>query len=67
MYRSIRFRAYGKRRHLALGPVKQRDAELKLRQMLADVERGTWKAPEAVEPQTAMPTFHHWFERCPGQ
>jgi len=69
---AIRFRAYGKRRYIALGTSgegwTQEKAEKKLGHVLADVERGIWK-PEAPPPDQgpAMePTFHEfaseWFE-----
>jgi integrase len=69
---AIRFRAYGKRRYVALGSSEEgwtrEKAEKKLGHMLADVERGIWK-PEAPPPDqgpTAEPTFHEfaseWFE-----
>lgn len=69
---AIRFRAYGKRRYLALGTSDEgwtrEKAEKKLGHVLADVERGIWK-PEAPPPDqgpTTEPTFHEfaseWFE-----
>ena len=69
---AIRFRAYGKRRYVALGSSAegwtQDKAEKKLGHVLADVERGIWK-PEAPPPDqgpTPEPTFHEfaseWFE-----
>jgi integrase len=69
---AIRFRAYGKRRYVALGSSDegwtQEKAEKKLGHVLADVERGIWK-PEAPPPDQAPdtePTFHEfaseWFE-----
>jgi len=69
---AIRFRAYGKRRYVALGPSKdgwtREKAEKKLGHVLADVERGIWK-PEAPPPDQGLatePTFHEfaseWFE-----
>ncbi len=69
---AIRFRAYGKRRYVALGTSDEgwtrEKAERKLGHVLADVERGIWK-PEAPPPDQAAaeePTFHEfasdWFE-----
>jgi integrase len=69
---AIRFRAYGKRRYVALGTSDEgwtrEKAEKKLGHVLADVERGIWK-PEAPPPDqgpTTEPTFHEfaseWFE-----
>ena len=65
VYRYLRFVAYGKRRNVRLGPVTAEQAETALRHTLADVERGTWKAPEAVESppeHVAVPTFHAFAE-----
>ena len=62
-YRSLRFTAYGKRRYVSLGPVSASAAEQELRHVMADVERGTWKPPNAVEaPPEAEParTFHEY-------
>lgn len=42
-YRALRFTAYGKRRYVSLGVVSAATAESELRQVLADVERGTWQ------------------------
>ncbi len=69
---AIRFRAYGKRRYVALGTSDEgwtrEKAEKKLGHVLADVERGIWK-PEAPPPDQSPaiePTFHEfaseWFE-----
>lgn len=69
---AIRFRAYGKRRYVALGTSDEgwtrEKAETKLGHVLADVERGIWK-PEAPPPDqepAIEPTFHEfaseWFE-----
>ena len=69
---AIRFRAYGKRRYVALGTSDEgwtrEKAEKKLGHVLADVDRGIWK-PEAPPPDqgpTTEPTFHEfaseWFE-----
>lgn len=62
-YRSLRFTAYGKRRFVSLGPVTALDAERELGYVLADVERGTWRAREAVTPLVPdVPTFHEFAE-----
>lgn len=69
---ALRFRAYGKRRYVALGTTGEgwtrEKAEKRLGHVLADVERGIW-APEAPPPDNAAneePTFHEfaseWFE-----
>ncbi len=63
---AIRFRAYGKRRYVALGTADEgwnrRKAEAELRHVLADVERGLWRAYEpAKAPLVAeAPTFHEF-------
>jgi integrase len=65
VYRSLRFTAYGKRRRVPLGAVSAEDADTALRHTLADVERGTWTPPAAIEapPEpTAAPTFHEFAE-----
>ncbi len=65
-YRALRFRAYGKRRFVSLGPVSKQDAERELRGILADVERGIWRSPTQApdpEPEAAMPTFHAFAEQ----
>lgn len=63
-YRSLRFSAYGKRRFAALGAVDQAEAERRLRGVLADVERGVWKAPEPQAPEPeGVPTFHEFAEQ----
>lgn len=64
-YRSLRFTAYGKRRRVPLGPVSEADAESALRHALADVERGVWKPPAAIEPPPdiePVATFHAFAE-----
>jgi integrase len=71
---AIRFRAYGKRRYVALGSSAEgwnrSRAETELRHILADVERGIWQPAATVsdadrEPREA-PSFHEfaseWFE-----
>jgi hypothetical protein len=68
-YRSLKFRAYAKRRYQSLGTVGRDEAEQTLRGILADVERGIWKEREPLPPEPeAMPTFHElvelwWVER----
>lgn len=69
---AIRFRAYGKRRYVALGSSEEgwsrQKAEAELRHVLADVERGTWRPyePEPVAAPVEVPTFHvfasEWLE-----
>jgi hypothetical protein len=64
-YRSLRFTAYGVRRRVPLGPVSADEAERKLRQAIADVERGSWTPPEADDPAQKAdqaPTFHEFAE-----
>ena len=59
-YRSLRFSAYGKRRRVPLGPVSADEAERALAHAIADVERGTWRPPEAGETLReveCVPTF----------
>lgn len=62
---ALRFRAYGTRRYVTLGYREegwtQAKAELELQNVLADVRRGIWRAPEPVTPPpepTIEPTFH---------
>jgi integrase len=65
-YRSARFRAYGQRRFVRLGPVSKMDAERELRGILADVERGIWQPPKPApvpEPAAPVPTFHAFAEQ----
>lgn len=63
---AIRFRAYGKRRYVALGTAEEgwtrQRAEAELRGVLADVERGIWQPYEpAPAPETGeAPTFHEF-------
>jgi integrase len=63
---AIRFRAYGKREFLSLGRSEDgwnhEKAEARLRHILADVERGTWRRyePEPVEAPREVPTFHEF-------
>lgn len=65
-YRSLRFTAYGKRRYVSLGAVTAGEAGRELRHVLADVERGTWTPPAAIEPPPEpelSPTFHQYAEQ----
>lgn len=63
---AIRFRAYGKRRYMALGTAEEgwnrKRAEAELRHVLADVERGLWRPyePAKVPPVAETPTFHEF-------
>jgi integrase len=63
---AIRFRAYGKRRSVTLGKPEEgwnrERAEAELRHVLADVERGIWRAhePEPAEAPAEVPTFHEF-------
>ncbi len=68
----MRFRAFGARQfvHLGYSPEWSRQrAEDELANVMADVRRGIWRAPQAVvvpEPPARVPTFHEfaseWFE-----
>ena len=65
-YYAMRFRAYGKRRYVALGPVGRDEAESRLRYTLADVERGIWQPTQAPEPPPEPEptiTFHEYAEQ----
>lgn len=65
-YRALRFTAYGRRRYVSLGLVAAGEAERTLRHTMADVERGTWQPPIAVEapPEPEpIPTFHQLAEQ----
>ena len=61
---AIRFRAYGKRRYVALGTSEEcwdrPKAEAELRHVLADVERGIWQPPASptVPKVREVPSFH---------
>jgi len=69
---AIRFRAYGKRRYVALGTAEdgwnRKRAEAELRHVLADVERGLWrpyepaKAPLVAEASTFHEFASEWLE-----
>jgi hypothetical protein len=64
-YRSLRFTVNGKRRRVPLGPVSVAQAERKLWQAIADVERGidpsgvVEDTPQEAEP---APSFHEFAE-----
>lgn len=63
---AIRFRAYGRRRYVALGTSEEgwnrKRAEAELRHVLADIERGIWRPYEPAQaPQVPeAPTFHEF-------
>jgi hypothetical protein len=66
IYYAARFYAYGRRHHLALGPVTREQAERELRGILVDVERGTWRPDQPLpepEPVPEEPTFHEFAEQ----
>ena len=60
----LRFAAYGRRRFMRLGTPSegwtQAKAEATLRHVLADVGRGIWQPPTAVEAPREVPTFHRF-------
>jgi integrase len=69
---ALRFRAYGRRRYLTLGTAadgwSRARAEDELANVLADVRRGIWRAPDPpprVDEPRPEPTFHEfaseWF------
>jgi integrase len=62
--RTLRFYARGKRRTVPLGPVSHTEAERRLGQEMADVERDTWEPPALVDATTEVevPTFHAFSE-----
>ncbi len=72
-YRSLRFRADGRRHTQPLGPVTLEDAERELRHVMSDVERGAWQPPVPEEPaaEFKVPTFHEfsaqWWTLSAGQ
>src|SRR3954470_786913 len=69
----VRFRAFGERRYLTLGysPTWNRKrAEEELSNVLADVRRGIWRAPEEIEAErhaAHVPSLHgfasEWYAR----
>jgi integrase len=68
---SLRFRAHGQRRLLLLGYASEgwtrKRAEAELANVMADVRRGIWRAPEDLAPEPVeCPRFHEfasaWFE-----
>src|SRR3954453_8790 len=60
---ALRFTAYGERQYVTLGPRAdgwtRQKAEAELQNVLADVRRGTWRAP-APGPAPTDPTFHEF-------
>lgn len=62
-YYALRFRAYGRRQYLALGPVDRARAERELKHVLADVDRGIWAEAEPAPPPEPESTFHEYAER----
>ena len=65
IYRSLRFRALGRRHTLPLGIVSRAYAERDLAFVMADVARGVWAPATTVEPlaEVEMPTFHELAEQ----
>ena len=63
IYRSLRFRASGKRHTLPLGVVARDEAERQLGYVMADVARGKWRPPEPAAASSQMPTFHEFAEQ----
>lgn len=63
---AIRFYAYGKRRYLSLGRPEEgwtlSKAEMELRHVLADVERGLWTPPTKQRESVVrkVPSFHEF-------
>ena len=63
---AFRFRAYGERQYLTLGTDAEgwsrARAETELQNVLADVRRGTWRAPspEPAPKPADDPTFHEF-------
>jgi integrase len=63
---AIRFRAYGRRHYESVGRRSEgctrRDAEERLKDVLAQVRLGTWQPPRKVLPpaRAAEPTFHEF-------
>ena len=65
IYRSLRFRALGRRRTTPLGAVSRVEAERELAFVMADVARGQWRPPDPIEPhaEPEIPTFHVFAEQ----
>jgi len=63
--RSLRFKVNGERQSVALGEVSRAEAETRLRQTMADVERGIWEPEDRTPPPSpgGMPTFDAFAER----
>jgi integrase len=76
---ALRFRANGKRQYLTVGTAAegwtQAKAEVELQNVLADVRRGIWRAPQPEPPATIErdqdPSFHEfatrWFNSAQGE
>jgi integrase len=64
VFRSLRFRAGGRRHTMPLGVVSRAEAERELGFVLADVARGTWRPPVVVETpaEAEVPTLHEYAE-----
>lgn len=64
VYRSLRFRAGGRRHTVPLGVISRADAERELGFVMADVARGVWKQPSqmATPSVVEIPTFHEFAE-----
>jgi integrase len=65
VYRTLRFRALGRRWTTPLGPVSQAEAERELGFVMADVARGQWRPPRSVEApsEAEVPSFHAFAEQ----
>lgn len=74
---ALRFRADGRRHYQTLGSAAEgwdrQAAERELRHVIADIERGIWRAPhpEPASTLNADPSFHEfaseWFEATKGE
>src|SRR5450759_5102745 len=64
VFRSLRFRAGGRRHTQPLGTVSRAEAERELGFVLADVARGTWRPPAVMEApaEVEVPTLHEFAE-----
>ena len=73
IYRSLRFRASGKRHTLPLGVVARDEAERQLAYVMADVARGVWRSRTgwSTHRSSEIPTLHEfaeqWWLRVEGQ
>jgi integrase len=63
--RLLRFTVNGRKRSVSLGVVTHAEAEQRLAQELADVQRGKWEPPSTApaSPAADVPTFHAHAER----